>query len=245
MNASYKYTKGNVLTPIAILIAGLAIAFAIYLNRSSVAEPKAISIDEPQVLNNDAFIPVDDRDHVLGDIDNASLIIVDYSDLQCPYCKMMHETLNQIYSENKASGKIAWVYRHFPLSIHAQSGSLAQASECAADVGGEEKFFPFIDKVFAASDPDIEPDPKQLPVYAGELGIDVAKFNVCLSSGKFAQKTKDSYDNAIKMTNVEVTPFTVFVSKDKIIPIVDSKGNGFGALPYGTMNALVKEFLGQ
>lgn len=236
--------KGGVMTPIAILIAGLAIAAAIFFNRAGNDTAGPITVkDESSNTQVDAFIPVDKRDHILGDIDKADLIIVDYSDLECPYCKMLHESLNRIYAENKASGRVAWVYRHFPLSIHSQSSSLAQAAECAADVGGEENFWPFIDKVFEASDPNASPDPKKLPVYAGELNIDVAKFNACLASGKYAQKAKDSYDNAIKMTGVEITPFTVFVSKGRVIPIVDSAGNGFGALPYQTMSALVKEFL--
>lgn len=235
--------KGNIFTPIAILIVGLAIAAAIFFNRSSTETPKPITVTEEQNTQVDAFIPVSKSDHVLGDINKADLIIVDYSDLECPYCKMLHESLTQIYAEHKDSGRIAWVYRHFPLSIHSQSGSLAQASECAAEVGGEESFWPFIDKVFAASDPNIEPDPKKLPIYAEELKMDVPKFNACIASGKYAQKAKESYDNAIRMTGVEITPFTVFVSNGRVVPIVDSEGNGFGALPYSTMSALVNEFL--
>jgi protein-disulfide isomerase len=238
--------RGGIFLPIAILVAGLAIAGAIYMNRSSIDAPKPISIEQPIATKIDAYIPVDDRDHVLGDIDTAKLIIVDYSDLECPYCKLLHETLVKIYAENKESGKIAWVYRHFPLSIHSSAGTLAQASECVAELGGDDEsksFWPFIDKVFAASDPNVAPDLKQLPIYAKELGIDEKKFNECLASGRYAAKVQEGYTNSFALTGEEITPFTVFVTDGKAVPLIDATGTGLGALPYPTMKALVNQFL--
>lgn len=238
--------RGNIFLPIAILLAGAGIAFAIYMNRASVETVQPISIQQPISTKIDAYIPVDSRDHVLGDINTAELVIVDYSDLECPYCKLLHETLVKIYAEHKDSGKVAWVYRHFPLSIHSSAGTLAQASECVAELGGSDEsksFWPFIDRVFAASDPLVAPDLKKLPGYAKEVGVDEKKFSECLASGKYAEKVKEAYANSYKLTGEEITPFTVFVSGGKAIPLIDETGTGLGALPYPTMKALVNQFL--
>jgi protein-disulfide isomerase len=242
-NQQNRPNKGSRLMPLAVLIAGLVIAAAIFFNRSGQNVPQAISVEQPRDTKIDAFIPIDNRDHVQGDPNTAELVIVDYSDLECPYCKSLHETLLRIYAEHKDSGKIAWVYRHFPLSIHSNSGTLAQASECVAELGGDEAFWPFIDKIFAASDPNVAPDLKQLPIYAKSLRIDEKAFNTCLSSGKYAAKVQADYNNSFKLAGEEVTPFTVFVSKGKPIPLVDSSGLGLGALPYSTMNALINQFV--
>ncbi len=253
-DSSYQYqpqpqqggNRNSILTPLAILIVGLAIAGAIYMNRTGTEPAKPISVQQPIPTKIDAYIPVDGRDHILGDIRTADLILVDYSDLECPYCKIFHETVAKIYEEHKDSGKVAWVYRHFPLSIHSSAGTLAQASECVAELGGKDEsksFWPFIDKVFAASDPSKEPDLKQLPVYAKELGIDSKKFSECLSSGKYASKIQESYTNSLKLAGEEITPFMVFVSNGKAIPLIDETGAGLGAVPYPTMKALVNQFL--
>ncbi len=239
-------SRGNILTPLAILIVGIAIAAAIYMNRASVEPAQPISVQQPLTTKVDAYIPVDSRDHVLGDPSTAELVIVDYSDLECPYCKIFHETLVKIYDENKETGKIAWVYRHFPLSIHSSAGKLAEASECVAELGGNDEsksFWPFIDKIFEVSDPSVSPDLKQLPIYAKELGIDEKKFNECLSSGKYATKIQESYNNSLKLAGEEITPFTIFISKGQVIPLIDETGSGLGALPYPTMKALVNQFL--
>jgi len=94
----------------------------------------------------EAMRPLDENDHVRGNPD-APITIVEYSDLQCPFCKSHHPTLIKISEE--FSGQVKWVYRHFPLtSIHAEAFPAAVASECAAELGGEEAFWGFIDQVF-------------------------------------------------------------------------------------------------
>ena len=54
--------------------------------------------------------PVSKEDHIRGDI-NAPVVIVEFSDTECPFCKSFHQTLQQIMSEYGSSGKVAWVYR--------------------------------------------------------------------------------------------------------------------------------------
>ncbi len=79
-------------------------------------------------------------------------------------------------------GKVAWVYRHFPIAqLHAKAAKEAQASECAADQG---KFWPYIDEIYAITPSNDGLDASKLPEIARDLGLDVTAFNTCLNSDK-------------------------------------------------------------
>jgi protein-disulfide isomerase len=88
-------------------------------------------------------IEVTEADHVVGDA-NAKVTLVEYSDFECPYCLNHASTLKQIRDEY--SGKVRIVFRHFPLSFHANAQLAAEASECASLQG---KFWEMHDKLFS------------------------------------------------------------------------------------------------
>ena len=90
--------------------------------------------------------PVTAEDHIRGSLD-ADIIIVEYSDFECPFCARFHPTMGQIV--NEYDGKVAWVYRQFPLEqIHAKARPLAEGSECVAELGGNDAFWAYTDYVF-------------------------------------------------------------------------------------------------
>jgi len=235
----------NLLIPIAILIAGILIAGSIYMNRASVAKEK-ITVQTPaqSKINTDAFVPVSRNENVLGNLDTAKVVIVDYSDLECPYCKLLHETIKRIYADYADTGKVAWVYRHYPLSIHSKAPREAQASECVRELGGNDAFWKFISLVYEVTPSNDGLDLTQLPIIASSAGVNKDDFQTCLDSGAYAQKVKESYDNALKLTTTEVTPFTVLIADGKVIPLVDEDGVGYGAgLPYPTFKALIEQLI--
>ena len=96
-----------------------------------------------QNINLDPIVPTD---HYFGN-KNAEVVIVEYGDLECPYCAAVHPTIQQIITDYK--GQVAWVYRDYPLSIHANAQVKAQAAECAALQGGDDVFFKYIDKIYS------------------------------------------------------------------------------------------------
>ncbi len=245
MNHDSQNREHNILIPLSILVVGTLIATAIYMNRTSV-EPQRIAIKTPETtkVKTEAFIPVSEKDHILGDIKKAEVVIVDYSDLECPYCKELHETFLKIYQEYQSTGKIAWVHRHFPLSIHSKAIREAEATECVAEIGGSDAFWEYIHTIFANTPSNDGLDPKNLEVFAKKIGIDTTTFNTCLSSGTYTEKIKESYENAIKFIGEESTPFSVLIVRGQVIPLADKEGKGFGALPYPTMKALIDEFVG-
>lgn len=132
--------------------------------------------------NNGATAPVraeitlTDQDHILGD-KNAQVIMVVYSDFQCPYCQGHHSTLQNIVK--KYGDKIALVYRNFPLSFHENAKSAALAAECASEQG---KFWEYSDGLFANQDKLGDTFFNKL---AADLKLDISKFSSCYTSGKY------------------------------------------------------------
>ena len=90
--------------------------------------------------------PVAPDDHIRGDA-NAKIIIVEYSDLDCPFCKTFHRTMNQVTDQKEIN--VAWVYRHYPLSqIHPGAFQKAEETECAWEQKGNEGFWKYADALF-------------------------------------------------------------------------------------------------
>ena len=122
----------NLMIPIAIVVAGALVAGALFFAGRSAS---------PTTNNNNNggsaadVVPVSADDHILGN-PNAPLVIVEYSDLECPFCKNFHGTMHQIIDEYGKDGLVAWVYRHFPLdSLHSKARREAEATECAGEQG--------------------------------------------------------------------------------------------------------------
>jgi protein-disulfide isomerase len=105
-------------------------------------------ISEGSVESKEAPIrAVSAEDHVIGDLNTAELVIVEYSDLECPFCQRFHDTMHQVVKDTE--GRVAWVYRHYPIpQLHPKAFQAAEASECAWEQEGNEGFWKYADKVF-------------------------------------------------------------------------------------------------
>lgn len=197
------------LIPIAIIAAGAMIAAAIYFgagdkpvagNARPQVDPSKIEIKE-----------ISAEDHIVGD-PNADIVVVEYSDLECPFCKVFHGTMKEVVREY--DGKVAWIYRHYPIvQLHARAFKEAEASECAAELGGNTAFWKFIDLVFERTRSNDSLDPVELPKIAGEIGLDTAAFNTCLTSGRYTNFINDKVKEAME-AGAEGTPYSVIISKD-------------------------------
>lgn len=173
--------------------------------------------------------PVTKDDHIIGS-SNAKVVLIEYSDLECPFCQRFHPTMQQAVKEY--GDKVAWVYRHYPLSFHANAQKEAEASECAAELGGNKAFWNYIDKIFERSTvggTGFALD-KLVPL-AKELGLNESKFKNCLDSGKHAKTVQDQL-NGGSAAGVQGTPGTFVVGKNgsQLIP---------GALPYESIKQAI------
>jgi protein-disulfide isomerase len=106
----------------------------------------------------------------------APVALVEFSDFQCPFCAQAQATLKQILE--RYPGKVKLVYRDLPLdAIHPQARRAAEAARCARDQG---KFWEYHDMLFGHF-PQAAPD--DLKQYAQQVGLDLTKFEGCLSGG--------------------------------------------------------------
>ncbi len=140
----------------------------------------------------------------------AKIIIVEYSDFQCPYCKSAAvEVAPKILKEYE--GKVKLVYKHFPLdNVHPWAREAAVASECAFEQGNE-RFWKFHDLVFEKQEELTKDNAKEkFEVFAKDLGLNTDKFKTCFDSPATAQKVSKDVSEA-KSLGVSSTP-TFFVN---------------------------------
>lgn len=221
-------TQNGYGVPIAIVIAGLLIAGAVFWtgNNGKVASDTA-SNDTARQPSGDFRMP-DETDHVRGNPD-ASIAIVEFSDLECPFCAQIHPTLTRIVEEND---DVKWVFRHFPLSaIHSRALSAAVASECIAKLSGNDAFWSFTDTAFE--------NQRQLgdawyKEQAASFGIDSSEFKSCLNDKRVVSDIQTDLDEATG-TGGRGTPYVVVVTASgKLMPFS-------GALPYAQVSGVIEQ----
>ena len=197
------------LIPLAIVVAGGLVAGAIYFGGST---PSTSSGQATNTTNTKIDIaPVTEKDHIVGSR-NADLVIVEYSDTECPFCKNFHKTMKEVMSTY--SGQVAWVYRHFPIAqLHSKASKEAEATECANELGGNQAFWKYTDKLFETTNSNDSLDPGELPKIASAVGLDVTAFNTCLSSGKYIEFVKKSVEEAVK-AGARGTPYSIIIAKN-------------------------------
>lgn len=284
-------SKNSPLTvPVAIVIAGLLIAGAVFfarrgsesqeLNAERVAGPSGIKAlfggdaktdtapKQEQVASLGSVPAIQEADHILGN-PNAKVVIVEYSDLECPFCRIFHQTLLRIMNDYGKAGTVAWAYRHMPLiQLHTKAPREAEATECAAELGGNTGFWKFADRLFEITPSNDGLDPAQLPQIAEYAGLDKKAFETCLASGKHTARIQQQYNEGVSAGG-SGTPFSVLFlqiplsseTKQALLPLYeryrDSRTGQLplqisadekrlslsGAMPYELMKATIDALL--
>ena len=222
----------NINMPTAIVIVGILIAGAIIFtnsprNKISDIDADKQIVDVSQQIN---VAPVTDQDHFYGN-PKAKVVMIEFSDTECPFCKSFHGVAKKVVDESR--GEVAWVYRHFPIdSRHPKARKEAEATECAAELGGNDKFWEYVDALFAITPSNNGLDPAELPKLAARVGLNVDNFNACLSSGKYKDGVETNYQDGLK-AGVDRTPTTVLINQkgEKMILV--------GALPEAQIRAVI------
>ena len=166
---------------------------------------------------------------------NAKVALLEFTDYQCPYCKRhSQQTQPQIASEYVDSGKIRFVSLDMPIpNLHPLAMKAAEAAHCGDDQG---QYWQMRDHMFE-NQKALEP----WNAHAEALGLDVAKYEACLNSGKYADAVKADLAEAYKAGATGTPSFVVAVIDDKDPSKV--KGLTFirGAQPYAAFKAALDE----
>ncbi len=202
--------------PTAIVIAGLLIGGGFVLSNKFGSNEKVV-VESPNVRNVNSSLslkevmrPIDVNDHVLGNA-NARIVIVEYSDPECPFCKMFHTTMRQIMQDYGKSGNVAWVYRHYPIAeLHKNAFVESVAMECASVVGTKSSFWEYTNRLYEVTPSNDGLDQAELPKIAAAVNLSVDKFNTCLSSGEFDNRILADSNNAQEL-GILGTPYSILI----------------------------------
>lgn len=167
--------------------------------------------------------------------DDAPIILVEYSDYQCPFCRAWYnDSKSKLQTEFIDTGKVKLVYKDFPLSFHPMAQPYAEAARCAGD---QQKYWEMHDKIFIEQNKkgqgtiqDYTND--NIKTWAQELGLDSASFNSCLDTGKYSQAVQANFQEGSQI-GVTGTP-AFFIGK------ADGTGQLIvGAQPYSVFQQAI------
>jgi len=139
--------------------------------------------------------------------EKARVTIAKFEDFQCPFCKQVQPTFNELLS--RYNGKIRLVHKDLPLeSLHPQARQAAEAARCAYEQG---KFWEYHDNLYAHS-PKASAD--DLRSYAKDVGLNVDSFDRCFASGKYKAVVQQDLNEGAKL-GLNGTP-TFFINGREI-----------------------------
>lgn len=217
--------------PVSIIIAGVIIGGAVIFTRTPAPNTTNTPTTNqqgdttPKVV---AIKPVTSTDHLLGKAD-AKLLMVEYSDTECPFCKAFSVTMEKIMDNYSPDGTVAWVYRQYPIvGLHSKAPKEAEATECVNKIAGNDIFWQYLKKIYAVTPGNNGLDATQLPILAASFGVDKTAFQTCLDSNTFTATITSDVQDALS-AGAQGTPYTVIVPKVKINDAIAKKISGLFA----------------
>jgi protein-disulfide isomerase len=200
------------------------------LGETAAAVP--VKPDSANIIKN--LEPVTDNDYIRGN-KNAKITLIEYSDLECPFCKRFHITMQAVLEEYK--DQVAWVYRHYPLDFHANAQKASEAAECVGKLAGNDSYWQFLDLYFEetlSNGTGVALD--QLAVLGSQVGASQSKVQSCLDSDEMASKVKKQMAGGAKV-GVAGTPGTVLLTSDGQAELIS------GALPLEQIKLIIEKYL--
>lgn len=201
-------------TPVEILIAA-----------SELGDSRAIVVIENGIVSG----------HVIGKA-NAPLTMVEFTDLQCPFCRQFHLTVfDEIKRDWIETGRLRYISRDFPLdAIHPLAIRAAKAARCA---GEQEEFWEMRHEILLNNQRLNAP---LMTTLAGDLHLDRETFGRCLDASS-------QHDADIRKDVADGTSIGVSGTPSFVIGRMTATGlEGVlvvGAQPYTTFDARLKELM--
>ncbi|MBD3279457.1 MAG: thioredoxin domain-containing protein [Candidatus Pacebacteria bacterium] len=210
-------------------------------NKISDANQPQVAGDQPQVPAGPSEetlkkVPkVSKDDHIRGK-QNAKIVLIEYSDYECPFCSRFHPNMKQIRDEY--GDDVAWVYRHYPLEmLHPNAKKAAETSECVAKYAGNEAFWQFSDTIYEriSNDKTITSEENLLKL-AGEVGANSNQIKNCLDGGEMTAVVEDQQAGGSN-AGIGGTPGTILVTKDGKYELIS------GAQPVEQLKTTIEKYL--
>ncbi len=219
--------ENKLLIPIAILVAGALVAGAVFF-KSKDTTPDANNDGTPDEIE---VAPVSASDHVFGS-PNAPITIIEYSDIDCPFCKDFHATMERIMETYGKDGTVSWVYRNFPLdSLHPEARLKAESAECVASLAGNDTYWKYLGTLFSGTETGAD-----LGTIGATLGVNRTALESCIAAKTFAARVKADGDAALAAGG-RGTPYSIVLTADgETFPLN-------GAQPYDVVKQVIDTIL--
>lgn len=179
--------------------------------------------------------PITADDYSLGMAD-ATLHLITYTDLECPFCKQFHETVRTILKDNP---EVSVTYRHFPLEqLHPNAKGLAIAAECAGQIGGDTAFFKVVDAIFKSRKVTEQTDISKVPGFLAAAGLKGDDVLPCMNDLDIEEAVEADMAAGLAL-GVQGTPSS-FVYQNGVL--VDEI---VGAQPQSVVQDIIDDLLGK
>lgn len=198
--------KFHLSTPVAILLG------ALFLGISHMGYGFIVAGQETVPTAYFSGRAISNTDYVEGNV-KEDVYVVEYSDPECPFCIGYYPNLKKIRDEY--TDRVAFVYRHFPLTqIHPHAFDESKALACAGTLGGTPKFYEYMDKLYSykAGNEDTQLPPNGKEELAKGVGLDSAAFTSCMKDETTSSFINDSISDGVQ-AGVEGTPTTFILKK--------------------------------
>ncbi len=204
----------------------IIVLFIIYVVSQQEVKDADLNLYQRPVLNTE--------EHYLGS-STATIIMVKYSEPECPNCKKLHPILKQIVDESK--GKVAFVYRHFPLPSHQKSFVEAVALECVTELRGEVGFWQYLEALYEKTPSNNEIDLAILPEIAVDMGIVREEFEYCIESDAHKARINRDINTGLAIGVDSVPQLFIFSDTSEVLAFRNRAS-------YSTLNQTISSLLG-
>ena len=140
---------------------------------------------------------------------NATVVMVEFSDYMCPACRRFHQNVSEL--KTLFQDRVKWVFKDFPLRQHKGAERLAEAARCAWE---QNKFWEFQDELFTLPQPV---DFNIIPTLAEALGLEMSQFLECVDTRKYMFEVIQDKQEALE-SGINSTP-SVFINGRKLIDV--------------------------
>lgn len=216
---------------------GLAVGFVLVAGVSFFAgtqfAPRGSAIPTTQEIPGQASeaLIVRADDSVLGRTD-APVLLIEYSDFECPFCKRFHPTAARAVEEY--GGDVAWVYRHLPLPMHETADEAAAIGYCIQGQSGSGAFWRYADRIFEEQG-SVSPSEEYYLTLAEQVGLSRADGLACLERGSPAYAAVEAHTyEASAVFGIEGTPGSIIVNTE-----TGAIARVPGAVPYEQLQSLI------
>jgi protein-disulfide isomerase len=186
--------------PISIVIAGIFISLAIFLSGNTTGNTQGINNTLEAKVS-----PVEESDHIRGSA-TPDVYLIEFSDFACYFCGVFHTTAKQLLEDYPS---LAWVYRHTPYQPGGMEAAIA--SECVAELGGNEMFWTFADEAFLE---ETRLGEEWYRDFAQRNGINEQAFLECQQNTEKHTALISSHVQNAQDLGAEGTPHTIILTKN-------------------------------